>query len=110
MILRLIYGSKKNNYVIYKTIGFNERKIKIMDYIEMIAMSLFVYAIDIIAVYFIVMRQEEETTTRAFYNTLFYIITFIIVMFVAINFVRKFENKVFNKSIASTLKAGDYLD
>lgn len=110
VILRLIYGSKKNNYVIYKTIGFNERKIKIMDYIEMIAMSLFVYAIDIIAVYFIVMRQEEETTTRAFYNPLFYIITFIIVMFVAINFVRKFENKVFNKSIASTLKAGDYLD
>ncbi len=110
VILRLIYGSKKNNYVIYKTIGFNERKIKVIDYIEIIIMSLVVYIINIIVVYFIVLRQKEVNMIRAFNNPLFYIITFVLVMFVAINFIRKFQNRVFNKSIASTLKAGDYLD
>ena len=110
VILRLIYGSKKNNYVIYKTIGFNERKIKIMDYFEIIIMSLFTYIIDIGFAYLIIKRRGTDSMIRVFNNPLFYLITLIIILVVAINFIRKFENKVFNKSIASTLKAGDYLD
>lgn len=110
VILRIIYGSKKNNYVIFKTIGFNEKKIKVMDYLEIIIMAIFVYIIEIIAVFFIIKDTGTREMIDAFTNPLFYLITFIIVIFVALDFMRRFENKVFNKSIASTLKAGDYLD
>ena len=110
VILSLIYGGKKNDYVIMKVIGYDEKKISIINAIEIIFNAIITFAIDVVVLFIVINVTNMETISSPEKNPLFYIISFAVVMLITITFIKKFEDKVFDKSIAATLKAGDYLD
>lgn len=110
VVLNLIYGSKKNDFVIMKTIGYNEQKIRMINLLEIILISLVVFVLDVVFLLVLINNYHLYEGSSIYRQPLFYILCLILILITSISFLRKFENKVFKKSIASTLKAGDYLD
>lgn len=110
VVLSLIYGGKKNDYVIMKVIGYDEKKISIINALEIVFNALITFIIDVVVLFVVIDATNMETISSPEKNPLFYIISFAVVMLITISFIKKFEDKVFGKSIAATLKAGDYLD
>lgn len=110
IVLSFVYGSKKNDYAIFKVLGFNEKSIRIIDALEIAIVSIITFILDVVMLLLVIHYTGMKTINSPEKNPIFYIVCFILVMFIALDFIRRFENKVFRKSIASTLKAGDYLD
>lgn len=109
-ILFLIYGSKKNDYAIYQTIGYNRNKLRMIDFLEILILATILFVLNLVIVSLIVDKTDFVFKISHKNQVLYYLINYLFVFFVSVNFVLKFQNRVFKDSVAKTLKAGDFLD
>ncbi|XFA98232.1 ATP-binding cassette domain-containing protein [Candidatus Izemoplasma sp. B36] len=107
VIFKAIINTKLHDYAIFRTIGANKKAINTFIYIENIYVVIVAYVLFVIVNLSLPksIRSLEFLMPLQMFNFWSYIILFFLLILMSLLVSRRYCNKIFNKSVQSTLKS-----
>jgi hypothetical protein len=106
-VLRNIQTSKKKDYLIFRSIGASKSSLNKVSLIELFVNMLFSYIVVITILYLnsIFYVVKDIANLFSYYTVGNYVFLFILLMALSLLLGRTFNNRIFNKSVITALKA-----
>ncbi len=104
VVLKNIQNSKKKDYLIFRSIGASQKDLNRVTIIELLFTTVFAY---IITISLFILNENLDTFIPRYlryFSASSYLIVFILMLFLSVMLGRRFNKRIFSKSVITSLK------